>query len=232
MNRRATVMIAGIFLGASPEVFAQDSQAPPQESPKTWEDNHLVGLLPAYNVTRASEVLPLTNREKFRLFWITTKDPVALAAPSVQAAIEQAKNAEAGFGQGTKAYFERYGAAWADATTGRLFRTAVYPTLFHEDPRYFRLGGSAGSKNRVGYALSRVFITRTDSQRTSFNWAKLASSFSAAALCNVYYPAQNRGAGLTLTNVAISYGTEAGMNVLREFWTDLRQRGARKQERK
>ena len=232
MNRRSLetcAVLAAILLGCTPGVLAQQDQAASsqtQEPAKTWNDNHLLGVLPAYNVANASEVKPLTKEEKFRMFWLAAKDPVTIAGLGLQAGIEQANNANAGYGQGTEAYFKRYGAAWTDATTGRLFRTVVYPTLFREDPRYFRLGESASPKKRVGYALSRVFITRTDSQGSSFNWAKLSASFSSAALSNIYYPAHNRGVGLTLTNVAISYGMEAGLNGLREFWSDLRRHGS------
>jgi hypothetical protein len=181
-----------------------------------------LGVIPAYDVAESDIVTPLTRSEKLRLFWLRLKDPVSSLGPGLQAGIEQRRNANSGFGGGADGFFKRYGSAWADATTGRLFRNSICPILLHEDPRYFRRGASSSSGGRTGYALTRVFVTRTDSQANSFNWAKLLASFSSGAVSNLYYPKQNRGLGLTLTNVGISYVTEMGLNALKEFWPDLK----------
>ena len=59
-------------------------------------------------------------------------------------------------------YAQRFGAAVADITTQNFFSDAVLASLLHEDPRYFRRGPEFGVWYRVGYALSRVAVTRTD----------------------------------------------------------------------
>jgi hypothetical protein len=225
------VALAGILLGCASGLWAQPVQAPaaaPPEPARNWGGNHMLGVLPAYNVAGQADSKPLTKRQKFRLFWEGTKDPIGFLAVGFEAGIEQANNSNAGYGQGAGAFCKRYAAAWTDATSGRLFRNSIYPILLHEDPRYFRRSASAGFGGRIGYAVSRVLVTRTDSQAGSFNWSKLFASFSSAGLSNLYYPAQNRGVGLTLTNVGIGYGTEAGLNTLKEFWPDLKQHLSRK----
>jgi hypothetical protein len=42
------------------------------------------------------------------------------------------------------------------------------PTLTREDPRYYTLG-RGGFIKRTGYAVSRLFITRTDAGKNTFN---------------------------------------------------------------
>jgi hypothetical protein len=40
-------------------------------------------------------------------------------------------------------------------------------------------------------------------------------------LSNAYYPAENRGASLTLQRIGLSYLSEVGYNALKEFWPDI-----------
>ena len=61
-------------------------------------------------------------------------------------------------------YAKRYGADFTDGFTNELFVTGVFPTLMHEDPRYYRLGRGSALK-RTAYALSRILITHGDSGR-------------------------------------------------------------------
>lgn len=222
-------MLAQLLLlaAACPPVWAQSVEpAEGAANAKSWNGDHMLGVLPAYNVARGENFSPLTARQKFHLFVQGTSDPITFVAVGVQAGISQAKNANAGYGTGGEGFAKRYGAAWTDATSGRLFRNGVYPTLFHQDPRYFR--ATAQNGNRVLYAASRIAITRSDRNEQQFNWSKLCASLTSAGLSNLYYPSSNRGIGLTVTNIGISYGTEAGFNVLKEFWPDLQRRFSRR----
>jgi hypothetical protein len=213
-------------------------QQPPQsgsssDQNKTATSNErVVGVVPAFNVAPFDTKVPLKPSEKFNLFVRGTLDPFSLIAPAVKAGILNAAGLNSDFGPGIGGFAKRYGASMADATSGRFFRTYMYPVALHEDPRYFRRG-TGGKKSRTWYSVSRVFVTRTDEGNNRFNWSKLLASFSSAGLSNAYYPSNNRGVGLTFTNAGLAYMGEAGMNVVKEFWPDIsRARKQKKQQHK
>jgi len=96
-----------------------------------------------------------------------------------------------------------------------------------EDPRFFRRGqGNFGS--RLGYSLSRLFVTRTDSGRNTFNWSRLLGSAASSSLSNAYYPESQRGKTTTLFSFGLSYLSEAGANVVKEFSPDISRKLSRK----
>ena len=95
---------------------------------------------------------------------------VALAA--VFAVDAQISNSNPSFGQGVKGYSRNFGASYADFIIGNYMSEAIYPTLLHQDPRYFRRG--IGSKwSRLGYSIGQVVWTHTDSDRTQLNYSEL-----------------------------------------------------------
>jgi hypothetical protein len=96
----------------------------------------------------------------------------------------------------------------------------VMPALFHEDPRYFRKGEGSGW-SRVGYSVSRGFVTRSDSGKTQPNWSNVIGKFAGAGLSNLYYPPDDRGASLTLSRVAISLSYQMLGNLGIEFWPEI-----------
>jgi hypothetical protein len=98
----------------------------------------------------------------------------------------------------------------------------IFPTLLHQDPRYFRRReGSA--RSRLGYAISRLFITRGDSGRNQFNYSELAGAATSLAISNSYYP-DGRSVGNNLGRYGVQLGFDAASNVLKEFWPDLKRK--------
>ncbi len=59
-------------------------------------------------------------------------------------------------------YGKRFGAAVTDNVTGDFFGIFLYPALFRQDPRYYRLG-QGSTQARMGHALAHRFVTRGDS---------------------------------------------------------------------
>jgi hypothetical protein len=160
------------------------------------------------------------TQTKVRVICKGTLDPFPVAAYALQAGVSQATGTHAGYGQGVAGYGKRFGAALLDGTSARFFGTYAFPSLLHQDPRYFRKGeGSAGSRAR--YSITRGFVTRSDSGKSQPNWSNLFGKFTAAGLSNLYYPAQDRGADLTLTRVAISLSYQTLGNLAIEFWPEI-----------
>ena len=209
--------LAFSLLGAQASPSPTPTPPPQATSPSS---NRVVGVVPAFNVAPYDTNTPLTSGQKFHIFWRSTLDPFSLIAPAVKSVVYNAAGLNSGFGSGASGFFKRYGASVADATSGRFFRTYFYPTLLHEDPRYFRMA-TGPKKTRTWYSLNRVFVTRTDAGNTRFNWSKLLGGLSSSSLSNLYYPEQNRGVGFTFTGVGFGYLGEASMNLVKEFWPDI-----------
>jgi hypothetical protein len=201
-----------------PGSFKAGAPPPPQSSSKS--SDRIFGVVPAYNITDAQNAPPLTPKQKFGLFAKATLDPFPVVVYVLQAGVSQASDSHAGYGQGLGGYGKRFGAALLDGTSARLFGTFAFPSLMHQDPRYFRKGeGSAWS--RVGYSMSRGFVTRADSGKTQPNWSNILGKFAGAGLSNLYYPSADRGANLTLTRVAISLSYQTLGNFAIEFWPEI-----------
>jgi hypothetical protein len=190
----------------------------PEEQGKS--SDRIFGLVPTYTITDARNTPPLTRKQKFGLFAKGTLDPFPALVYLLQAGISQAQDTHSGYGQGAAGYGQRFGAALADGTSARFFSTYAFPALLRQDPRYFRKGeGSAWS--RVGYSISRGFVTRSDSGRAQANWSNVLGKFAGAGLSNLYYPEADRGGDLTLSRVAISLGYQTLGNLAIEFWPEI-----------
>jgi len=200
----------------------QQQKGPAQEqSPK---NDRLFFLLPNYlTVENANKVPPLTTGQKFKLAALGTFDPVEYPYVGVLAGIDQAENADPSYGQGLKGYAKRYGAAFADTTIENFMVGAVFPSLLHQDPRYYQ-SGQGGFWHRAGHAALRILITRTDSGKTQINYSEWAGSAVAAALSNVYHPPQDRNA-LNSANIWVTqlWG-DAVAYELKEFWPDIKRK--------
>src|SRR5580700_6844484 len=59
------------------------------------------------------------------------------------------------YGDGLQDFEKRYGAMLADRDASSFFATFLFPTLFHENPRYSRLGPGTSLWGRAVYAISR-----------------------------------------------------------------------------
>lgn len=159
---------------------------------------------------------PMMAKQKFQLSFRSIIDPVSFLAVAGIAGAEQYKNVYPDYGGGIEGYGKRYGAALANHVSGTLLGRAVYPSIFHQDPRYFYKGkGSAGS--RTLYAISTAVIAKGDDGRWEPNYSLVLGAFSAAAISNLYYPPSDRGGSLVLVNGLAGIGADAATNLIREF---------------
>ena len=107
------------------------------EQIKAEEKQRIFGLIPNFYTSYVYDAAPLTAKQKFSLASHAAFDPVSLIGISISSGIEQANNSFAGYGQGTAGYSKRFAARFADGRTGDILSRAVFPSLFHQDPRYY-----------------------------------------------------------------------------------------------
>jgi hypothetical protein len=205
-------------------------------------NDRLFFALPNFlTLQNAGQVPPLTTGQKFRVVARGNFDYVQYAWIGFLAGISQAENSEPGFGQGAAGYGKRFASSFADSTIENFMTGAIFPSLLHQDPRYFQSGqGSFG--HRTEYAISRIFVTRTDSGKSQFNYSEVVgSALSAAISTNTYHPRASitktfdpatdmvvyvhNPSDRTLPNTLSVWGSQVGYDtltiVVKEFWPDI-----------
>ena len=130
-------------------------------------------------------------------------------------------NSDPELGHGIAGYGRYYWRTFTDEVSGTFFTEAIVPAITHEDPRYYTKG-QGGFFHRTGYAISRAFVTKTDSGGTSFNWSEVAGNGLEAGLSNVYYPPQERGLSQTARNWGTQMESAVLNHIFQEFWPDIR----------
>ena len=176
------------------------------------------------------DVPPLSAGQKF---WVVTRgsfDPILIPWYGFLAGISQAENSEPGYGQGASGYGKRYAAYFADGTIENYLTGAVLPTVLRQDPRFYQLG-TGGFLHRTGYAISRIFVTRTDARGEQFNYSEIVGSAMSAGISTyTYHPKGDR----TLSNTASVWGTQVGYDAItlavKEFWPDIRRKLGKKKQ--
>jgi hypothetical protein len=134
---------------------------------------------------------------------------------------EQITNSSPNYGAGPGAYGRRLGATAALDSSEEIFSDSLMAPIFHEDPRYYRLGPSRNFARRVLYATTQPLIARTDQGRNSPNFALQTGTLAGAGLSNAYYPPVNRGGAQTFETFATSIGGSAIADFIREFFGDV-----------
>jgi hypothetical protein len=187
------------------------------------EDKRILWIFTNHRTTDDSAALPqLTPRGKFAIAWGDATDRALFFQTAVLAGIGQATNGNPSFGQGIEGYAKRFGTTYADFAIENVMTEGVFPTLLHQDPRYFRRREGAW-RSRLGYAVSWLFITRNDSGRSQFNYSEVVGSATSLAISNAYYP-DGRSVGHNMSRCAVQLGFDAASNVLKEFWPDLKRK--------
>lgn len=161
-----------------------------------------------------------TPKRKFILFVQDTTDPVTFLSSAFNAAIDGAEDTDPSFGHDAAGYAKRFGAELADQASSEFFKDFAYPSLFSEDPRYYRLGhGSTG--RRLAHALGHVVIAHQENGTYMFNFSEWLGTTSAVALGDVYHPGNKPGVAPAARNVAFAVAQDMGFDVLREFWPEV-----------
>jgi hypothetical protein len=196
----------------------------------TSKDRLFFALPNFLTLENSANVPPLTVGQKFKVVARGTFDYVQIPWYAALAGISQAENSEPGYGQGAEGYAKRFGSAAADGTIENFMTSAVLPSLLHQDPRFFQ-ESEGGFWHRTQYAVSRIFVTRTDSGHSQFNFSEICGSAAAAAISTYsYHPSADR----TLSNTASVWGTQVGYDtityVVKEFWPDIRRKVSKKKQ--
>jgi len=193
-------------------------------APATSNDRLFFALPNFLTLETADRVPPLTTKQKFAVVTRSSFDYIQVPWYAFLAGVSQAENSEPGYGQGAAGYGKRFGAAAADGTIENYWTSAILPSVFHQDPRFYQLG-KGGFWHRTFYSMSRIVVTRSDSGSSQFNVSEVFGSAIAAGISTYsYHPHADK----TLSNTASVWGSQIAYDtatiVLKEFWPDIRRK--------
>lgn len=181
------------------------------------EQQRIIGF-PDFYTSFVWDAAPLNARQKLSLGVHATTDRMAFVTAGLVAGGEQINNTFPEYGRGWSGYGKRYGAAYTDGFVGKFLGSAILPSVFHQDPRYFYMGPNGTLKHRIEHAVVSGFLTRGDNGRMEPNYSHILGNAGAGAISTLYHPASNSAGKLALDNALLGTVGEAGVNLVRELF--------------
>lgn len=224
---RLALCLATLLAAAAP-ALAQNLADP---VPGEVLDKRALGVIPNYRLADGNQPFePIGPGRKMFIAWKDSTDYPVFPTAAVFAGIYQLQDQNPSFGQGMKGYGHRYVTAYGDQAIGNFMIEGILPSLFREDPRYFRRGAGQGStKSRLWYAATRIFVNRADRGTNRFNFSETVGNMVMAGAGNAYYP-DSRRLSDNLRRFYIALGTDSLGMVLKEFSPDIKRAFSRKKK--
>jgi hypothetical protein len=217
---QATAAQAQSSSSAAPAPQNQPAQSA-QGDATGQQTKRILGIIPNFRAVSANEKLPPeTIKDKFIDATEDSFDYSAIFFPAVIAGWNMDQRSTPEFHQGTAGFARYFWHSAVDQTSENYMVEFIFPTITHEDSRYYTLG-HGGFFKRTGYALSRAVITRSDAGTEVFNVSEVFGAGAASGISNLYYPAASRSFGNTGSEWALDVGIDAGTFWFREFWPDI-----------
>lgn len=186
--------------------------------------NEAVGPVPSPSPMPAPAVstAPMTVKEKFG-GWFRSRflKPGAYGAAVFNGMLRELQDNDDFKKDTVENYFAdsmtRAARSYAFGTTAALYEKAILASLFRQDPRYHR-SGKTGAGAKLGYAVSRVFVTQGDRCGCNqFNASFLLGGAGAAVTANLWERRERTGPMHTLSRYYNHIGITAFLNIVREF---------------
>jgi len=188
-----------------------------EEQVRTEEKQRILGVIPNFFVTYDHNAVPLNARQKYELAFRTLIDPETIGVDFLSSGVQQGTGGLKGYGNGSRGYAKRFAAAYGTGSIDTMLGSAILPSLFKQDPRYF-YKGTGTIRQRALYAMSMSVLCKGDNGHWQYNYSGLLGGLAAGGISNLYYPPANRNAlGMTFENTAIGIGSSAVTNLVQEF---------------
>jgi hypothetical protein len=166
---------------------------------------------------------PMTTGDKFNYFLRKSFVPPWPYALSIlggvvsQALDTKDKKHRENAGEFMVGSMEHAARSFAFRTTANFFEKFAYASLFKQDPRYHP-SESKGFGSRLGYAVSRVFVTQGDHGGSQFNASFILGGLTTAGISNAWEQEKHVNAQDTFKRWGTHVGLTALTNVLHELF--------------
>lgn len=209
---------------SSPDASKQNPTPSSQNDLSGKQTKRILGIVPNFRAVSVDEKLPPESvKEKFKESTEDSLDYSDFIFVGILAGINQAEGSYPEFHQGAVGYGRYYWHSLADQIDENYQVEFIFPTVLHQDSRYYTLG-HGGFLKRAGYSFSRIFITRTDAGNETFNASEIVGAGGAAGVSNLYYPAPERTWTKTGQRWVLNAGLDGATFIFKEFWPDLNSR--------
>jgi hypothetical protein len=212
-------------------VFGQSGSAgraapdPPAISPKPSPDNSLaVNPLTGLTSASSSNYKPLTGKQRRSLYWRQNYwSAGAYVGPFLSALVlDQATGSPHEWGGGMEGFGKRLGSRTLQSIVQGNIQAALAVPL-HEDVRYISKGhGSPGG--RLLHAVAFSFLTYNNHGHTTLNIANLTGYYASSAISTAWVPTSESLGRYTLVHGSEQVGLSIPVNIVQEFWPDLRRK--------
>jgi hypothetical protein len=205
----------------APAASGSSSSQPVDPLAEGRQTKRILFIVPNFRAVSASQQLPpQTVKEKFKTATLDSLDYSSFIFVGGQAAVAQANNSYPEFRQGAKGYGRYYWHTLADAINENTWVEFIIPSLLHQDTRYYTLGKGQFTK-RLGYAFSRVAVTRSDSGHETFNFSEFLGAGAFSGISNLYYPSPERTLTKTYQRWVTNLAIDSCVFAFKEVWPDI-----------
>ena len=213
---KSLVLSTGFALSVLPSLAQAHIDPSLPEAP--LPHHRVLLLFPGYETIQdpVTPVPTLRVRQKFEMAYRKTVDPSFLVESGMLATFDQVSSYGPDYGPGWGPFAQRYGYNAANFASTFLLTDAVLPTLFKQDPRYFRKG-SGSAKSRIWWAFRSELVAFSDQGTQMPNYSTLIGFGMSTALTNAYSPPSSVTFNKTMERYGVKIGTSFGLNLLREF---------------
>ncbi len=218
-----------------PKTDAQKKQESEEEAQRELHQR-MGGVVPNFNAVLDGSNVRLTPGQKMRAAFKSATDPYQFGLAAFTSTVGQAENShttynpvpgtnptiytQAGYGQGWAGYGKRMGASYTDQFDGTILGNGVFPILLHQDSRYYRMA-TGSFKKRFLYAVGTAVYCKGDNGKWQPNYSNILGNIAAGGISNIYYPAADRGFGLTIEQGMLVTAEGSFGALLIEFYPDI-----------
>lgn len=221
MIRRCFVdLIIACICACSAQAQLPDDASSSHEIQSDPAPTRILGIVPNYRTSLSLEhYTPITTKEKFTIARQDAFDRGTFVLGALLGGEAQLTKSSPAFGQGPAASGKYFAASFSDFVIGNYMTEAIFPTLLHQDPRYFRRE-TGNVWSRLGSAAGQIFWTRADSGRMQFNVSEFAGASTGVAISNAYYR-DNRNVSDAATRLGVQISADVVGNILKEFSPEI-----------
>jgi len=201
---------------------AQEQAPATAGAPRSKEQpKRIMGIMPNYRAVSAGATPPPpTPKQAFKIATLNSFDYSSFVFVGITSALAEWTDAHPALGDGMRGFGEYYWRGFVDKTNGNYLVIFAFPTVLHEDERYYAMGEGKFLKRAV-YAATRILITPDYHGNNTLNASEIFGRATSQAISLSYYPSSDRTAGALAVKYGWAMGRDALTNVFREFWPDI-----------
>jgi hypothetical protein len=175
---------------------------------------------PYQRFLNATEVHPLTPRQKALLAYRNVTDPFNFLTIGFISGLSVASDSHSPYGPGWPGFGRNVGVAYTETLVGEFFGTFLIPSLVHQDPHYHR-EPNATPTHRTLHAIASVVWTQSDTGEGMPNYANLGTTAIAITLGDLYVPGAKQGFGPGVERYVTAIASDPISNIVSEFLPDV-----------